>query len=412
MRSVLLVAQIAPPSELVAARRVAGFSKYLARLGHSVVVLTSRVSGEGEIEGAERVIRTNDLLLTRLNWRRRHFAALTGQAGDGYAPPSILERVVVPDLGAVTWLPFALPAALRLAREERFDCVLTTSPPQSAHVVGLALKRRGVCWIADFRDGWTFEPQQLPWLTPAQAWADRGLEGRVASRADAVTGVTAPIADDLRRRFGVEVSLLRNGFDPEEEGAQDGDRLLDPDRHSLVHTGRMAAALRSPKPLLDALRRLRGEAPEVAERLEVVFAGPLSEEERRMLGDGELAGLVRSLGSLERDRALRLQRQADSLLVLTEGTRRSVATGKLYEYLAAGRPILVLGEETDAARVVAEAGAGFAAPADDPVAIGAALRRLVESPPPPPHAEAVSRYGYPRLAEQLSGLIEAICRDR
>jgi hypothetical protein len=128
MRSVLLVAQIAPPSELVAARRVAGFSKYLARLGHSVVVLTSRVSGEGEIEGAERVIRTNDLLLTRLNWRRRHFAALTGQAGDGYAPPSILERVVVPDLGAVTWLPFALPAALRLAREERFAAACAGSP--------------------------------------------------------------------------------------------------------------------------------------------------------------------------------------------------------------------------------------------------------------------------------------------
>ena len=412
MRSVLLVAQIAPPSELVAARRVAGFSKYLARLGHRVAVLTSRVSGEGEIEGAERVVRTNDLLLTRLNWRRGHFAALSGQGADGYAAPSFLERVVVPDLGAVTWLPFALPAALRLAGQERFDCVLTTSPAQSAHVVGLALKRRGVCWIADFRDGWTFEPQQLPWLTPAQGWADRRLESRVVRRADAATAVTAPIVDDLRQRFGVEVSLLRNGFDPEEDGAQDGDRVLDPDRHSLVHTGRMAAALRSPKPLLDALRRLRDEAPQVAERLEVVFAGPLSDEERRLLGDGQLAGLVRSVGSLERDRALQLQREADSLLVLTEGTRRSVATGKLYEYLSAGRPILVLGEETDAARVVAEAGAGFAAPAADPVAIAAALRRLVESPPPPPQAEAVSRYGYPRLAQQLSGLIEATCRDR
>jgi glycosyltransferase involved in cell wall biosynthesis len=412
MRSVLLIAQIAPPSELVAARRVAGFAKYLSRLGHRVAVLTSRVSGEGEIAGAERVIRTNDLLLTRLNWRRGHFAALSGHGSADYAPPSFLERIVVPDLGAATWLPFALPAALRLTREERFDCVVTTSPPQSGHLVGLTLKRRGLRWIADFRDGWTFEPQQLPWLTPAQGWADRALERRVARRADAVTAVTEPIADDLRQRFGVDVLLLRNGFDPEEAGARDGAALLDPDRHSLVHTGRMAVARRSPKPLLDALRRLRDEAPQVADRLEIVFAGPLSEDERRLLSDRELSGLVRAVGSLERSRALRLQREADSLLVVTEGTRRSVATGKLYEYLAAGRPILVLGEETDAAQVVAEAGAGFAAPAGDSAAIAAALRRLVESPPTPPRADAVGAYGYPRLADRLSSLIEELCGDR
>ena len=54
MRSILLVAQVAPPSTLVAARRVAGFTKYLARLGHRVTVLTSRVSGDGPIEGAAR----------------------------------------------------------------------------------------------------------------------------------------------------------------------------------------------------------------------------------------------------------------------------------------------------------------------------------------------------------------------
>src|ERR1051325_4841515 len=164
MRSILLVAQISPPSELVASRRVAGFTKYLTRLGHRVTVLTSRVSGEGEIEGAARVVRTNGLLLPRLSGRRSLFAAFSGKGGGTYAPPSPLERVVVPDLSAVTWLPFALPAARRLARGQRVACVITSSPPQSAHVVGLALKRRGLRWIADLRAGWTFEPQHAPWF--------------------------------------------------------------------------------------------------------------------------------------------------------------------------------------------------------------------------------------------------------
>ena len=409
MRSILLVAQIAPPSELVAARRVAGFSKYLSRLGHRVTVLASRVSGEGEIEGAERVVRTNDLLLTRLNWRRGHFEAFSGQGGGSYAPPSRLERVVVPDLSAATWLPFALPAALRLARAERFDCVVTSSPPQSAHVVGLALKRRGLRWIADFRDGWTFEPQHAPWLVGAQRWADESLERRVARRADAVVGVTKPIADDLRERLGVRTELITNGFDPEDVTAPDADGLLDPNRHSLVHTGRMAVALRSPKPLIASLRTLRASAPTLAERLEVVFAGPLSDEERELLAAPELEGTVRALGSLDRPRTLALQRAADSLLVITEGRRRSVATGKVYEYLAAARPVLVLGEETDAARIVSETGAGFATSADDPDAIAAALRRLVESPPEAAPSAAIESYSYPELARRLADLIEDVC---
>ena len=403
MRSLLLVAQIAPPSELVAARRVAGFAKYLARLGYRVTVLTSQVSGSGPIEGAERVVRTSDLLVSRLNWRRGHFDAFSGEGQGGYAEPSVLERVVVPDLSAVTWLPFALPAALRLVRDERFDCVLTSSPPPSAHLVGLALKRRGLCWIADFRDGWTFEPGHAPWFVGPQGWADASLERRVARQADAAVAVSQPIADDLRERFGLRTELITNGFDPDDSLGPDADGLLDPNRHSLVHTGRMAAAGRSPKALLEALRA----APALAEKLEVVFAGPLSEDERGLLDASDLSGVVRPVGSLDRARTLALQRAADSLLVVTGGARRSEATGKLYEYLAARRPVLVLGEDTEAARIVAETESGFATSVDDPEAIAAALRRLVESPPQV--GTSADEYAYPELARRLADLIEDVC---
>jgi glycosyltransferase involved in cell wall biosynthesis len=410
-RSILYVSQLAPPSTLVAARRVAGFTNYLARLGHRVTVLTSRVSGEGEIDGAHRVVRTNDLMLTRLNWRRGHFEAFSGEGKGGYKRPSVLERVFVPDLALATWTPFALGRGVALARQERFDCVISSSPPESAHVVGLALRRHGICWIADLRDGWTFEPQQPPWRLALQRRADSSLERRVARKADALIAVTEPIAEDLRRRFGARVELITNGFDPEEAVDSRADGLLDPGRHSLVHTGRMAAARSSPEPLLAAIRQLKTEAPAVSERLEVVFAGPLSAEEQELLGAPDLDGHVRSLGQLPRPRALALQRAADSLLVVTEGSRRrSVATGKLFEYLAAGKPVLVLGEETEAARIVTETGSGFAASATDPTAIAAALRRLVEaSSTDPPSTKNISRYSYPELAERLSALIEDVC---
>jgi glycosyltransferase involved in cell wall biosynthesis len=173
----------------------------------------------------------------------------------------------------------------------------------------------------------------------------------------------------------------------------------------------MAAARSSAEPLLAALRRLKAETPEAAKRLEIVFAGPLSTEEHELIDAPDLRGLVRPVGQLPRPRALALQRLADSLLVITEGSRRrSVATGKLFEYLAAGKPVLVLGEETEAARIVTEADAGFAASATDPDAIAAALRRLAEGPAPSGASpENVRRFSYPELANRLGSLIEDVC---
>ena len=411
-RSILLVAQLTPPSGLIAARRAGAFAKYLGRLGHRVTVLTSRTSGEGAIEGAADVVRTGDVLATRLNWRRSHFEALTGGGPSGYSPPSRLESVVVPDLAVGTWLPFALPRALSLARKGDFDIVLTTSPPQSAHLVGLALARRGLPWIAELRDGWTFEPPRAPWPTRAQRRLDAALERRVARRATAMIGVTEPIVEDLIERLGGRAVLITNGFDPEEVPAADGvvASLLDPGRHSFVHTGRMEAARSTPAPLLEALRRLRRESPELADGLEVVFAGALSSQERELLAADDLAALVKVVGWLERPVALALQHAADSLLVVTEGpSRRSVATGKVFEYLAARRPILVLGEGTEAARIVVDAGAGLATSASEPAAIAETLRRfVVDTPRVDGRAEVLERYSYPRLAERLSALIEEV----
>ena len=410
----LLVAQLAPPSNLVAARRVAGMTKYLARLGHPVTVLTSLASGSGPIEGAADIVRTRDALTSRLNWRRRHFAALSGSRDEAaYKPPSRLASVVVPDLGLLTWLPFALPRALALSGRRRFDCVVTTSPPQSAHLIGLALRRRGIRWIAEFRDGWTFEPPRSAWPLRSQRSLDERLERLVATHADAVVAVTAPIAQDFEGRLGVPAELITNGFDPDEAPPPEPepDALLASDRHSFVHTGRMALSRVTPRPLLEALRLLQGEHRAVAERLEIVFAGSLTEDERGLLAAPDLDGTVRATGWLERPRALRLQRAADTLLLLTEGSsRRSVATGKLYEYLLARRPLLVLGDETEAARIVSETRTGLATSADDPVEIAAALKRFVECDWAQERDEdAIGRYSWASLGRQYSELIQRVC---
>lgn len=408
------MAQLTPPSPLSGARRPASLVKYLRRRGYDVTVLTSLASGRGELAGVSHLVRTRDVLSSRLNWRRGHFDAIQGRQDVAASKPSPLESIVVPDLGLVGWLPFALARARALARERRFDCVITTSPPQSAHVVGAALRLRGIPWIADLRDGWTFDPPRPPWPTALQDGADRSLERLTLSRADRIVAVTAPIADDLAERLRREVRVITNGFDPEEtaEPAASLNGMLTPGVHSLVHTGRGGVSGRSPRVLLEGVAELRERWPDVAERLEVVFAGPTTSEERKLLADERLGGMARTVGFLERPRALALQRAADSLLVVASGaSMRSVATNKLYEYLAARRPVLVLGEGSEAARIVREAGAGIVAPDNDPAAVAQALRQLVTSAAWPP-AVGIDRFAWPALAERFDEEIEAAIAAR
>jgi glycosyltransferase involved in cell wall biosynthesis len=227
----------------------------------------------------------------------------------------------------------------------------------------------------------------------------------VARRADLVTTVTEPITRDLAERVSTPVMTLTNGFDPDERvRASKEDAGLEPDRFSLVYTGRLAFARSTPRPFLDAVRALRFRAPDAAGRLEAVFAGPLSDGERALLAAPDLDGLVRWAGNLRRAEALALQAAADGLLLVVPASRsRSVATAKLYEYLATGRPILVLGEENAAAGTVREAGAGIVTAADDPERIAADLERLVTGGESRGASNgAVERYAYPNLAARLA----------
>lgn len=412
-RSILLIAQLTPPSPLSGARRPANLVKYLARRGNRVTVLTSLAAGRGEIVGAWRLVRTRDVLSSRLNWRSEHFHSIQGRQQAPASRSSALESIVVPDLALIGWLPFALPRAVALARESHFDCVITTSPPPAAHLIGLALRRAGLPWIADLRDGWTFDPPRPRWPTGMQDAADHAMERAALARADRIVAVTAPIADDLGKRLGLEAAIITNGFDPEEYGADVTlvDGLLTSGRHSLVHTGRAGVSGRSPRLLIEGLVELRRLWPRTAERLEVVFAGPTTLEERELLADERLGGMVRSVGALERSLALALQRAADSLLVLATGASgRSVATNKLFEYLAARRPVLVLGENSVAARIVGEAGGGIVADGHDPEAIAAALRVLVEANVEPASGD-LARFAWPVLAERFEREIETLLAE-
>jgi glycosyltransferase involved in cell wall biosynthesis len=407
-RSILLVAYFYPPCRDTGVLRPASLARWLRRLGHEVTVLTTSAYGSGAEDEAD-VVRTADAQRwrARLHGRERIDALYDSDTYGGRPHP--LSRVVVPEPLALAWAPFARRRALALARERQFDCVITTSPPESAHGIGRALKRRrGLTWIADVRDAWTFESLRPPFPTGLQRRLDARLERRWLGDADAVVCVSRPVRDDLRERLGIEAALIPNGWDPDalEPGAgSEPTGLLDPDRVSLVYTGRFGSYGRDPQGLVEGLRRLATNAPSAAERLELVTAGPLTKAEAELFAADVSPARIVVAGSLERGRAMALQREADALLLLAHPTRSQLLNIKLFEYLAAKRPILALAAGTEAGRVVEEIG-GEAVPADDPAAIERALERLVADELRAPAADAVAPYTYPAPAERLAEVVE------
>ena len=349
-RRILYVAYFYPPSRDTGMLRSQAMVKWLRQLGHEVTVLTTTAYGD---DGAADVVRTADVQSWRARRQGRESIGALFDSPTYSGRPHPLSRVLVPEALVAAWVPFARSRALALARLRSFDCVITSSPPESAHAIGMALHRRGIPWLADVRDGWTFEPLRPRYPTALQRRIDSWLERRWLGAADAVVCVAEPAAEDLRRRGIADPMLITNGWDPDaapEPGQPTG--LLDPDRVSLVYTGRFGSYGRDPQGLVDGMAQFARERPEAAARLELVIAGPLTDAEARLFETDVSPARIVHAGSLAREQALALQREADALLLVAQPTRSQLLNIKVFEYLASGRPILALAEGTEAGRIV------------------------------------------------------------
>ena len=279
------------------------------------------------------------------------------------------RRLLLPD-ASVTWNLTAIPAAIRIVRREGIDAVITTSPPPSVHFVGAAVQRAtGARWIADLRDPLVANQHRRDDTAAARARqaATEQVAKLVARRADAVTCVSEAIADEVRGLHARgPVRVISNGCDFDDFA---GLEYVPGKRFRITHTGSFFGK-RDPRPFLEAFKQADLDA--VAR-----FVGDFRSTDREWaeaLGLGDRLELV---PYAPRGESLRLQRDSEALLLLVPdagGRGKGVLSGKVYEYLAAGRPILaVVPPDGAAAALVRETGAGVVVAPDDVEGIRAAL---------------------------------------
>lgn len=377
IRHILLVAYLYPPVNAVSAHRPAGLRRAFESAGIRTTVLTSEISGSAADDAAQGIIRAGDLR-TRFQTQYRTLVGYGDEPLDTRRKPRWWTNYIVPDPTAVSWFPQAVVQLLRLIRSDRPDVIVTTSGPESSHLLGLVARSFGIRWVADYRDDWLRDVRHPAPLRVV----DRALERQVARRSTVVTAVNDAIAADVARRHAVPAFTISNGFDRTVlADAADESATLDPARFSLVYTGLLAIDVgeqpvvnrgRDAQAFLDALALLLARDPSLATRLELVVAGPISDSERAVLTRGELREVVRVLGLLPRARALGLQQAADGLLLIPGGP--GATTAKVYEYLAARKPIFAVTEQDGvAAELLRTAGEHAIADGDDAESLASAL---------------------------------------
>jgi glycosyltransferase involved in cell wall biosynthesis len=320
------------------------------------------------------------------------------------------RRLLVPD-ASVTWNLTAIPAAIRIARREGIDVVITTSPPGSIHFVGAAVERAtGARWLADLRDPLVANQQRRADTTATRARqaVNEQLARLVARRADAISCVSEAIADEVR---GVHprghVRTIANGCDFDDFA---GLSYAPASRFRITHTGSFFGR-RDPRPFLRALHESGVDA--VAR-----FVGDFRSSDREWAESLGLGDRLQLVGFAPRTESLRLQRDSEALLLLVpdaDGRGKGVLSGKVFEYLAAGRPILaVVPPDGAAAKLIRETRAGTVVAPDDVEGIRAALEDLhgqfVNGGLPSIELDADDRARLSRRArvEEMASLLRAI----
>lgn len=403
MKRVLFITHYMPPRPGIGAVRTGQIVRYLPDFGWDVTVLTAKLQGhsyDGLAVLETPSVNVAHAIKNTLGLRNRvtHEVLRTAPAMFD-ARKNIRQRAIeaVHDACAYAtnrfgWYAGAVAHARRLMDAVHFDAVLSTSPPESAHVLASAVAGT-VPWVADFRDLWVGNSAAQGALYNA---LDQVIEPWFLRKAQHLVTVSPSLAKRLASRYGKSVHCIPNAFDAQEWSTVPFGREA---RCRVLYAGNLYEGRRDPRPLFEAVSRLLRSGTVQSSQLEIAIYTMPRPWLKRLVVEYGLESVVSLHPMKERAEIMELERRADLLwVILFDGERDvGVMTGKLFEYLGARRPILVTGGPDDCALDEVLTGTGVGARPRTQEQIAAVI------------VEAVKRHdaGIPELSPKLAAVYEA-----
>lgn len=384
MKKILFISYFFPPTAGVGRLRLVKFIKYLPQSGWEPSVLT--------VKRAFYPLRDESLVqeippqvtISRTSYFEPAFW-FKYRLWQSFLAYFLYPIIYWPDNQILWFLP-ALITAYRIIKKEKIKIIFTSSVSLTDHLVAWTL-RKILClsWVADFRDEWTINPTFF-FPTPLHRWLAKIWEKKITETADQVTTVSPPLTKYFKNLTSKKdkVITLTNGFD----GEDFQEKLPKPDKKycRIVHAGSLYAS-RQPYYFFQALAKLK------LKNVKVDFLG--------------------GKNHVPHHQAVRAMRQADILLlILNPYPRPAVLTAKLYEYLAAQKPILTLApQETQVSKLIQKLKIGEVADPQDQKAIEQKLLKMYQNWLIPRRSLPrvnLEKYSYKNLAKNLAKIFQKL----
>jgi glycosyltransferase involved in cell wall biosynthesis len=374
---ILIITIAFPPHNSPGALRLYAWAKYWSRVGHQVTVLTTKknISQAALTFPGEKIspnlfkiqevwadvrptstsvnIQKNHLpggfkrfISQKINMLHENIRNFLGPLYDFYLP----------------YLPLFINAGRRLGEKEKFDVIISTYSPATCHLAAHRLKKKlQTPWVADYRDFWS--EGEFGWGKWPCNVIGSWLEKKTIQTADLIIAVADPMRQELVRRYNVPTVTVENGFDPEDYNFLDPEKLYPDDgKIRFVYTGAVYGN-RNPAPFFSAVQELIREEYLSPKKIEILLYGRRLDSILTMAELYGLTGVVKNMGLVDRNTALRAQRDADGLLFLEGQDYRVdyVLPAKIFEFIRSGTPILGIGmsDASTAGNFLVRAGAGY-----------------------------------------------------
>ena len=415
-RTVLVIAYYFPPMGLSGVQRTLKFVKYLPQFGWQPTVLTVTPTGYfaqdptllEELNGKNiEIIRSGSLDVNRF-FKKKSTVKMPSERWEK-ALRFTSDLFFIPD-NKIGWRRKAVHAASELLSKSRFDILFATAPPFTDFLIGMDLAEKfKIPLILDYRDPWLEFPVKY-YPTPYHRWKNYILEKQALQRSTKVIVTNRRVKELILKQYEFlrydDVEIISQGYDPEDFAPAAGVQHAGSGKFTITHTG-VFNGDRSPKYFFEALKKIFTDSPELKDKIEARIVGNFQDGYVKMIQTMGLESNIVLTGYLSHADSVKELLNADCLWLMLMNDRQS--PGKLYEYIAARKPILACVPDGFIKQTVLEAGAGIITnPTSVDEIAGAILilyQQFKDKKLPVPKDEIVRKYDRSALTYELSNIM-------
>lgn len=398
MKKVLIITYYWPPAGGGGVQRWVKFAKYLREFGWEPIIYTAKDAAYPILDASllDEVDKDMTVLKQSINEPYDIYKKWIGKPSAAPIDANFLSQgkklnwkdrfavwvrgnFFIPD-ARCWWIKPSVRFLSEYLSVHTIDAIVSTGPPHSCHLIAFDLAQKyKLPWIVDYRDPWTqidyFDDLRL---TPWAKHRHLSLEKKVLKHCDVIITVGKTMAVDLKTLTDTRTEVITNGFDEADRPSNSAHQSTG---FLITYIGTMNDA-RNPEVFWSALSKLKKTGHPIVKSLKVQMVGKPEEVVFKSVSAFGLEDVVEFIGYVNHKEAIDFQNKASALLLVINKTHnnKSILTGKIFEYIASGKPIICIGpKDGDAAEILQEAKTGVIIDYDDVEAMENALIKTYES---------------------------------